>query len=152
MPRDTLIERASNHLSLFFLAHRHFWTCGIYLTIDFEPSSRLKALPISQVAAHIGGDNPISYHIFFIHNTNTSCPTAKSVARPVLIRQKLATHSPKLISDLRRRASLPNTRKKFNVSSLFLVGICFFVFLRSHEHVIVGLIMNRLQSVVRRSN
>jgi hypothetical protein len=118
----------------FFLPYRHFRTCVIYLIIDFEPSCRLKPYPSPQVAAHICGDNT---HLF----PNTSCPTVKSVARPVQIRQKMATPSPKLTSGMRRRESLPSIRKKFNVSSLFLVGICLFVVLRSHEHVVLGLIM-----------
>jgi hypothetical protein len=79
--------------------------------------------------------------LYLFHNT--SCPTVKSVARPVQIRQKMATHSPTLTSGMRRRASLLNIRKKFNVSSLSLVGNLF-VFLRSHEHVLVGLITNSL--------
>jgi len=42
------------------------------------------------------------------------------VARPVQIRQKMATHSPMLISGMRRRASLLNIRKKIQRVELIL--------------------------------
>jgi hypothetical protein len=64
----------------------------------------------------------VSCHTSTLANPASSCPAVKSVVRQVQIRQKMATHSPKLILGMQRRASLPNTRKKSSVLSSFLVG------------------------------
>jgi hypothetical protein len=82
----------------------------------------VKSLPISQVAVHLGATTvsfsppPPAFPLL-------ACQTVRSVARPVPIRQKTAIHSPTLISGMQRRASLPNIRKKSNVSSLSLVSL-----------------------------
>jgi hypothetical protein len=47
---------------------------------------------------------------------------------------------------------LAEYQKKIQRVELILGGYMSFCILRSHEHVVVVLIMNRLQSVVRRSN
>src|SRR6266849_2636894 len=102
------------------LFREHLFIAGLFYKYDIQIYFRLNPYQYSQVAVHLGAT--VSFSPPPPVSPLLACRTLRSVAHPVLRRQKAGIHSPMLISGMQRRASLPNIRKKSNVWSLSLVS------------------------------